>query len=100
MGMYRNYAEGRAYARINFPSLYHFFEDPKFHAFAYDMGKFPEYAIIVVASIIILMIVASLSNLLFVFGSFYLPSRQNASMSDKTRNIQKKLITLLVYQVF
>ncbi|GMR62580.1 hypothetical protein PMAYCL1PPCAC_32775, partial [Pristionchus mayeri] len=97
---YRNYQGGLEFARIHYPSLHYFFEDLRYHAFAYDPTLFPEYTIIVALSFIFLMIFAAIGNSYFVLGSFYWLSRLSASMSEKTRILQRKTVILLMYLTY
>ncbi|GMS92607.1 hypothetical protein PENTCL1PPCAC_14782 [Pristionchus entomophagus] len=43
---YRMLAGGPQMVKTEFPSLYYLFENPEYHAFAYDQTMFPEYELV------------------------------------------------------
>lgn len=53
-----------------FPSLYYLFEDPDYHAFAYDANRYPEYTVIFIVVILIV--------------SFCIPIKSAATRNGRT----------------
>ncbi|GMT26553.1 hypothetical protein PFISCL1PPCAC_17850, partial [Pristionchus fissidentatus] len=87
--------------RFNFASLYYLFEDPKYHAFAYDLTMDPQLVVLLAVTTIALfqtMVSVIFIGGYFVLGTFYLLSRQTVAMSERTRQMQRKLMLLVVIQ--
>ncbi|GMR45576.1 hypothetical protein PMAYCL1PPCAC_15771, partial [Pristionchus mayeri] len=75
MGLYGNLEGGPELIRKNYPSLYYLFEDTKYRAFVYDPIMYPEYTILLASTTIF-----------------------RATMSNKTRTLQRKLMWILLVQ--